>query len=77
MTYFEKKRLLKFARALSKLDPSEIFGVATLLKVSIVDSAKFDRSEDAIIKDIINAYGRANDNVKKNLLKIVCDAAGE
>lgn len=77
MTYFEKKQLLKFMNALGKLNAAEIFGVAKLLKVDIVDSAKFERPENVIIKDIINAYGRADSKTRKNLLNIVCAAAGD
>lgn len=66
-----------FIRALAKLPPEQLIGVARILKVKLMSDER-DENDKLIMRDgadittdVLNAYAALNKKQRRNLLKII------
>jgi hypothetical protein len=72
----EQKQVLSFLKYLKKLEVIETIGVARLLGVQVMNSDNTERNGDEILFDICEAFNKVNSNMRKELLKVLKEAAG-
>ena len=61
----------KFVKALTKLDPTQIAGLAISLKIGLRDDNGEPKSAEVVISDLIHKFESLRRNQQKNLIKFL------